>query len=131
MDFKLEMVNIPVTDLDRAKDFYTGKAGFNLDHDIRISPTLRVIQLTPTGSACSIGLGMVDAAPGSAKGMQLVVDDITAARAELLERGVAISTVQHFVAGRFVEGPGDRWNSFAFFDDPDGNSWTVQERPAD
>jgi predicted enzyme related to lactoylglutathione lyase len=119
MDFKLELIHIPVSDVDRAKAFYTDNAGFNADHDYRVSDQVRFVQLTPPGSACSIaigtGLGM-DAAPGSVEGMQMVVSDIEAARAELAGRDVEVSEVQDFPWGRFV-----------FFSDPDGNRWAVQE----
>ncbi|MEX2553346.1 MAG: glyoxalase superfamily protein [Actinomycetota bacterium] len=120
MDWKLELVGIPVLDVDRAKAFYTEQAGFNADHDHRVSDAIRFVQLTPPGSACSIaiGSGMSDAAPGSVKSMQLVVADIDAARAELLERGVEVSEVQVFP-----------WGSFVFFQDPDGNGWAVQQIP--
>jgi predicted enzyme related to lactoylglutathione lyase len=120
MDWKLELVAIPVSDVDRAKAFYTEKAGFNADHDHRVSDEIRFVQLTPPGSACSIaiGSGMSDAAPGSVKSMQLVVSDIEAARAELVERGVEVSEVQVFP-----------WGSFVFFQDPDGNGWAVQQIP--
>jgi catechol 2,3-dioxygenase-like lactoylglutathione lyase family enzyme len=120
MDFKLELIPVPVSDVDRAKAFYTDKAGFNVDHDHRVSDQLRFVQLTPPGSACSIsiGEGLIDTPPGSAKGLQLVVDDIEGARAVLAGRGVEISDVQDFPWGRFV-----------FFDDPDGNGWSVQEIP--
>jgi catechol 2,3-dioxygenase-like lactoylglutathione lyase family enzyme len=118
MDWKLELVAIPVSDVDRAKDFYVEKVGFHADHDHRVSDELRFVQLTPPGSACSIafGTGVTDAAPGSVKGLQLVVPDADAARAELLERGVEVGEVQEFDWGRFV-----------FFQDPDGNAWSVQE----
>ena len=119
MDWKLELVAIPVSDVDRAKNFYTEKVGFNADHDHRVSDEVRFVQLTPPGSACSIALGIVDAEPGSVQGMQLVVSDITAARAELVERGVEVSDVQEF-----------DWGSFIFFSDPDGNGWAVQQIPA-
>jgi predicted enzyme related to lactoylglutathione lyase len=121
MDWKLELVAIPVSDVDRAKAFYTEKAGFNADHDHTVSDEIRFVQLTPPGSACSIaiGAGVVDAEPGSVKGMQLVVEDIGAARAELVERGVEVSEVQEFP-----------WGSFVFFSDPDGNGWSVQAIPA-
>ena len=120
MDWKLELVGIPVSDVDRAKSFYTEQAGFNADHDHRVSDEIRFVQLTPPGSACSIaiGSGMSDAAPGSVKSMQLVVADIEAARAELVERGVEVSEVQVFP-----------WGSFVFFQDPDGNGWAVQQIP--
>ena len=118
MDFKLELVAIPVSDVDRAKAFYVEKAGFNADHDHVIDENLRFVQLTPPGSACSIaiGTGVTDAEPGSVKGMQVVVTDIEAAHAELSGRGVEVSDVQDFPWGRFV-----------FFSDPDGNAWAVQE----
>jgi predicted enzyme related to lactoylglutathione lyase len=120
MDWKLELVAVPVSDVDRAKSFYTEKAGFNADHDHRVSDEIRFVQLTPPGSACSItiGQGITEAAPGSVKGLQLVVPDITAARAELVERGVDVSEVQEFP-----------WGSFVFFSDPDGNGWAVQRLP--
>jgi catechol 2,3-dioxygenase-like lactoylglutathione lyase family enzyme len=120
MDFRLELVAVPVSDVDRAKAFYTEQAGFNADHDHRVSDDLRFVQLTPPGSACSISIGdgLIDTPPGSAKGLQLVVDDIEAARSELAGRGVEVGDVQDFPWGRFV-----------FFDDPDGNGWSVQEVP--
>jgi catechol 2,3-dioxygenase-like lactoylglutathione lyase family enzyme len=121
MDWKLELVAIPVSDVDRAKAFYTEKAGFNADHDHRVSDELRFVQLTPPGSACSIalGTGLVDTPPGSVQGLQLVVADIQAARAELVKRGVEVGEVQEFA-----------WGSFVFFSDPDGNRWNVQQLPA-
>jgi predicted enzyme related to lactoylglutathione lyase len=121
MDWKLELVAVPVSEVDRAKAFYTEKAGFNADHDQRVSSEIRFIQLTPPGSACSIaiGTGIVDTPPGSVQGLQLVVSDINAARAELLERGVEVSEVEEFP-----------WGSFVFFSDPDGNGWSVQQLPA-
>jgi predicted enzyme related to lactoylglutathione lyase len=120
MDMRLELVAVPVSDVDRAKDFYTKKAGFNADHDIVVSDEIRFVQLTPPGSACSIamGQGIVDAPPGSAKGLQLVVDDIHAAREELAGRGVEVSEVQEFP-----------WGLFVLFSDPDGNAWAVQQLP--
>ena len=118
MDYKLELVAIPVSDADRAKAFYVDQAGFNADHDHRVSDELRFIQLTPPGSGCSItiGDGITEADPGSVKGMQLVVEDIETAHAELSGRGVDVSDVQDLPWGRFV-----------FFSDPDGNAWAVQE----
>jgi catechol 2,3-dioxygenase-like lactoylglutathione lyase family enzyme len=118
MDWKLEVVVVPVTDVDRAKRFYSEQVGFVVDHDTRISDAMRVVQLTPPGSACSIaiGLGVVDAEPGSLPGLQLVVEDIDAARAELAGRGVEVSDVSR--------GPG---GAFVFFTDPDGNRWSVQQ----
>jgi catechol 2,3-dioxygenase-like lactoylglutathione lyase family enzyme len=120
MDWKLELVAIPVSDVDRAKAFYTEKIGFNADHDHRVSDEIRFVQLTPPGSACSIalGTGIIHTPPGSVQGLQLVVSDIDAARAELVERGVEVSEVQHF-----------DWGSFVFFSDPDDNGWSVQQLP--
>ena len=120
MEWKLELVAVPVSDVDRAKAFYVEKAGFNADHDHVVSDEIRFVQLTPPGSACSIalGTGIVTASPGSAQGLQLVVSDINAARAELAERGVDVSEVRDFP-----------WGSFVFFSDPDGNGWAVQQLP--
>ena len=120
MDWKIELVAIPVTDVDRAKDFYVDRVGFHADHDHQVTDTLRFVQLTPPGSACSIaiGKGLVDTAPGSVAGLQMVVDDADAARAELLARGAEVSDVQQFDWGRFV-----------FLADPDGNRWGLQELP--
>jgi catechol 2,3-dioxygenase-like lactoylglutathione lyase family enzyme len=133
MEWKLEVVVVPVSDVDRAKGFYGEQCGFVVDHDTRISDEARAVQLTPPGSGCSIviGTGLAPMAPGSLKGLQLVVSDIEAARAQLVERGVAVSPVRHYEGGALVDGPGGRWNSFIFFSDPDGNSWAVQERPAE
>ncbi len=121
MDWKLELVAVPVSDVDRAKAFYTEKAGFNADHDHTVSDDLRFVQLTPPGSACSItiGTGIVDTPPGSVKGLQMVVSDIHAARVELVERGVEVSEVQEFP-----------WGHFVYFSDPDGNGWAVQAIPS-
>jgi catechol 2,3-dioxygenase-like lactoylglutathione lyase family enzyme len=118
MEMKLELIAVPVSDVDRAKAFYTEKAGFNADHDHVVSDEIRFVQLTPPGSACSIaiGKGLTKAAPGSLEGLQLVVEDADATRAELLERGVEVGEVQDFPWGRFL-----------FFSDPDGNSWAVQQ----
>jgi catechol 2,3-dioxygenase-like lactoylglutathione lyase family enzyme len=120
VDFKLELVPVPVSDVDRAKDFYT-RIGFNADHDHQVSDELRFVQLTPPGSACSIvlGTGVTEMAPGSQKGLQVVVDDIEAAQAHLREQGVDPGDIQDFPWGRFV-----------FFSDPDGNTWSVQAIPA-
>jgi predicted enzyme related to lactoylglutathione lyase len=117
MDWKLELVAVPVSDVDRAKAFYTEQVGFNADHDHQVSDEMRFVQLTPPGSACSIaiGTGIMDTPPGSAQGLQLVVSDIDAARARLIEGGVDVGEVQDFPWGRFV-----------FFKDPDGNGWAVQ-----
>ena len=132
MEWKLELVVVPVGDVDRAKHFYSEQCGFVVDHDTRIADTFRVVQLTPPGSACSIaiGSGLVDSAPGSLQGLQLVVPDIEAARAELVARGVETSEVFHYEDGVRVAGRGGDWNSFLSFSDPDGNGWVVQERPA-
>ncbi|HEY9456779.1 MAG TPA: glyoxalase superfamily protein [Gaiella sp.] len=120
MDWRLELVAIPVTDVDRAKAFYAEQVGFAVDHDHRVSDEVRFVQLTPPGSACSIaiGLGVTEAEPGSVKGMQVVVADIERAHAQLVDRGVDVSDIQDFPWGRFV-----------FFQDPDGNGWAVQEIP--
>ncbi|HKE52218.1 MAG TPA: VOC family protein [Actinomycetes bacterium] len=120
MDWKLELVAVPVSDVDRAKAFYE-QIGFNADHDHVVSDEIRFVQLTPPGSACSIaiGKGMVDSPPGSLRGLQLVVADITAARSQLAESGVEVGDIQDFPWGRFV-----------FFTDPDGNAWSVQEIPS-
>jgi predicted enzyme related to lactoylglutathione lyase len=120
MDWKLELVAVPVSDVDRAKAFYVDQIGFNADFDHRVSDDIRFVQLTPPGSACSIALGegVVDAPPGSVKGLQMVVADADAARAHLVERGVEATDVQDFPWGRFV-----------FFSDPDGNQWAVQQLP--
>jgi predicted enzyme related to lactoylglutathione lyase len=120
MDWKIELVAIPVSDVDRAKAFYTDKAGFNADHDQSVGDGIRFVQLTPPGSACSIvlGTGIVDTEPGSVQGMQMVVSDINAAHAELVDRGMEVSDVQEFP-----------WGSFVFFKDPDGNGWAVQQLP--
>jgi catechol 2,3-dioxygenase-like lactoylglutathione lyase family enzyme len=118
--------------VDRAKAFYTDQGGFNLDVDHQASEEFRVVQLTPRGSACSItiGIGITDATPGSVRGLHLVVTDILAARAELVERGVNVSEVRHFTAGKWEPGPDpdhSDYNSFADFSDPDGNTWVLQE----
>jgi len=120
MDWKLEVVPIPVSDVDRAKAFYTEQVGFNADHDHPVSDEIRFVQLTPPGSGCSISLGkgIVDTPPGSVQGLMLVVPDVRAARAELADRGVDVSDVQEFP-----------WGSFVFFSDPDGNGWSVQQLP--
>ncbi len=117
MDFRLELVNVPVSDVDRAKAFYE-QAGFVAEHDHRVSDAMRFVQLTPPGSptSISIGTGLSEMTPGSAQGLQLVVDDIEAAHAELSGRGIEISGIQDF-----------DWGSFVFFSDPDGNGWAVQQ----
>jgi predicted enzyme related to lactoylglutathione lyase len=121
MDWKIELVAIPVTDVDRAKAFYVDQVGFNADHDHTVSDELRFVQLTPPGSACSItiGVGVTDAAPGSVQGVQMVVADINEAHATLSGRGVDVSEIQQFP-----------WGDFVFFADPDGNRWAVQAIPA-
>jgi catechol 2,3-dioxygenase-like lactoylglutathione lyase family enzyme len=118
MDYKLELVAIPVSDVDRAKEFYVERAGFNPDHDQAVGDDIRFVQLTPPGSACSIaiGHGLTDAPPGSVKGIQMVVADIEAAHRELAGRGVEVSDINDFP-----------WGSFVFFEDPDGNRWAVQQ----
>jgi predicted enzyme related to lactoylglutathione lyase len=120
MDWKLELIAVPVSDVDRAKAFYTEQVGFNADHDHTVSDDLRFVQLTPPGSGCSIaiGKGLATTVPGSVQGLQLVVGDVHAARAALVEGGVDVSEVQEFP-----------WGSFVFFTDPDGNGWAVQQLP--
>ena len=120
MEWRLELVQVPMSDVDRAKAFYTDKAGFNADHDHQVSDEMRFVQLTPPGSPASIaiGTGITDMAPGTVQGLQMVVADIDAARAELVARGVGVSDIQHFP-----------WGSFVFFNDPDGNGWAVQAIP--
>jgi catechol 2,3-dioxygenase-like lactoylglutathione lyase family enzyme len=120
VEWKLELIAVPVSDVDRAKAFYTEQAGFELDHDHRVSDELRFVQLTPPGSACSIaiGTGLTEVTPGSVQGLQIVVADVHAARAELIERGMEVGEVQDFP-----------WGSFVFFQDPDGNGWAVQQLP--
>jgi predicted enzyme related to lactoylglutathione lyase len=122
VDWRLELVQVPVSDVDRAKAFYTEKCGFNADQDQRVGDEIRFVQLTPPGSACSIALGTGlggNMRPGSVEGLQMVVSDIHAAHAQLVERGVEVSEVQEF-----------DWGSFVFFSDPDGNGWAVQQIPA-
>jgi len=118
MEIKLELIAVPVSDVDRAKAFYVEQVGFNADHDHAVSDEIRFVQLTPPGSACSIaiGKGLTEAEPGSLEGLQLVVEDADATRAELLERGVEVGEVQDFPWGRFL-----------FFSDPDGNRWAIQQ----
>lgn len=132
-DWKLEVVQVPVSDIERARRFYSEQCGFAVDLDAKISDTVRIVQLTPPGSACSIHLssGTHGMEPGSLRGLQIVVSDIETARAELAGRGVEVSPIRHMEGGGWVEGPGGRWNSFVFFSDPDGNTWVLQERPAE
>ncbi|MGH2775231.1 MAG: glyoxalase superfamily protein [Actinomycetota bacterium] len=132
MEYKLELVLLPVADVDRAKSFYTEKAGFNLDVDHRAGEEFRVVQMTPEGSACSvtIGQGITDAAPGSVRGTHLIVSDIESAHAELVERGVNVSEIRHMGSGGWEPGPDPErrdYGSFADFSDPDGNTWVLQE----
>jgi predicted enzyme related to lactoylglutathione lyase len=121
VDWKLELVAVPVSDVDRAKAFYTEQVGFTADHDHRVSDDVRFVQCTPPGSACSIafGDGITAAKPGSVEGLQVVVADVARARSELAERGVEVSDVQEFP-----------WGSFVWFSDPDGNRWALQQLPA-
>ena len=118
MDWKIELIAVPVSDVDRAKAFYTDQVGFNADHDHKISDELRFVQLTPPGSACSItiGTGITQATPGSVEGLQMVVSDVAKARWQLIERGVDASEVQTFP-----------WGLFVYFKDPDGNGWALQQ----
>jgi predicted enzyme related to lactoylglutathione lyase len=120
MDWKIELVAIPVTDVDRAKDFYVEQVGFHADHDHKISDTLRFVQLTPPGSACSVvlGVGITDMPPGSQKGVQMVVEDVAEARRQLVARGVRASEIDV-----------QPWGSFVWFSDPDGNTWALQQLP--
>jgi catechol 2,3-dioxygenase-like lactoylglutathione lyase family enzyme len=120
MDWKLELVAVPVSDVDRAIAFYTDQVGFNLDHDHTVSDDIRFVQITPPGSACSIsiGRGITDAAPGSARGLQVVVSDINAARTHFIEHGVEATEVQEYP-----------WGLFVLFADPDGNQWAIQAFP--
>jgi catechol 2,3-dioxygenase-like lactoylglutathione lyase family enzyme len=120
MDMKLEVVNVPVTDVDRAKSFYADQVGFVADHDHQVNDQLRFVQLTPPGSGCSIaiGTGLNEMVPGSLEGLMLVVDDVVKVRETLLDRGVEVSEVDE-----------QAWGSFVYFDDPDGNSWAVQQLP--
>src|SRR5256714_13434225 len=120
MQMKLELVAVPVSDVDRAKAFYTEKIGFHADHDHQVRDDLRFVQLTPPGSACSIviGVGITDMQPGSLKGLQMVVADVKEVRDELVKRGVAVSDIEVMP-----------WGSFVFFSDPDGNSWSLQQLP--
>ena len=132
MDFKLELVLIPVSDVDRAKEFYVETCGFTLDVDHQPNDEFRVVQITPPGSACSLtfGIGITDAAPGSTRGTHLVVTDIEAARAELLGRGVEVSEIRHMTPNGWQPGADPEhsdYNSFADFADPDGNTWVLQE----
>jgi catechol 2,3-dioxygenase-like lactoylglutathione lyase family enzyme len=143
MDWKLEVVCVPVSDIDRAKAFYAERAGFTIDYDSTFTEDYRVVQLTAPGSRCSILIGtgvwaaeptslpsLARMEPGSLKGLQLVVPDIEGARTELIDKGIDVSETQHFENGGWMDGGGGDWNSFAFFSDPDGNGWVIQESPA-
>jgi catechol 2,3-dioxygenase-like lactoylglutathione lyase family enzyme len=131
MNWKLELVVVPVTDIDRAKHFYADQLGFNVDVDHAPSDDFRIVQLTPTGSGCSIaiGKGLTTAEPESLQGMQISVGDIDAAHAHLVERGVEVSSVRHVSENGWADGKGGDYNAYVFFADPDGNGWAVQESP--
>ncbi|MEU4271269.1 VOC family protein [Streptomyces sp. NPDC026092] len=139
MNWTLEVVLVPVTDLDRAKEFYGERCGFTIDLDTEVAPGIRIIQATPPGSRCSISMesgmppmpGTKPMTPGSLQGLQLCVTDIEAAREELLGRGVDVSPVRRVGASGWEEGKGETWNSFLTFADPDGNGWVVQEAPSE
>ncbi|MGA4842388.1 VOC family protein [Streptomyces sp. G45] len=139
MDYTLEVITLPVSDLDRAKDFYEKKCGFTADLDAEVAPGVRIIQITPPGSRCSIAMiqglpsapGHAAMEPGTLHGLQLCVTDIEAARAELAGRGVDVTPVRHLGEQGWTDGRGEaEWSSFCFFADPDGNSWAVQEAPS-
>jgi catechol 2,3-dioxygenase-like lactoylglutathione lyase family enzyme len=135
MNWTIELVLIPVTDVDRAKAFYSERLGFNVDVDHKASESFRVVQLTPPGSNCSIslGIGITDAEPGSVRNTHLVVPDIEAAHAQLVDRGVEVSEIQHFENGQLAPGPDPRrrdFGSYVFFADLDGNTWALQEVPS-
>ncbi|MCM2391027.1 VOC family protein [Streptomyces albipurpureus] len=138
MELTLEVVTVPATDLDRSKEFYAEACGFRLDLDQEVAPGVRIIQLTPPGSRCSIALmsgfplapGQGAMAPGSLQGLQLCVTDLAGARAALLENAVDVSEIQHVGERGWEEGPGGEWNSFLFFKDPDGNGWAIQQAPS-
>ena len=133
MDWKLEVVALPVSDIDRAKRFYTEQIGFNCDVDQTGGGNFRVVQLTPPGSGCSVNMVSTynEMSPGALKGLQLVVSDIAAARQQLADRGVDVTPIRHVDtnSGEWRDGHGGPWNAFLFFSDPDGNGWVVQEKP--
>lgn len=134
MDWKLEVVVLPVADVQRSIRFYRDQVGFGLDMETNISDTIHLAQLTPPGSDCSITVskGMIDSEPGAVKGLQLVVSDVAAAREQLVAGGIEVTPVRHVnEAGQWVDGHGGPWNAFIFFQDPDGNGWAVQEKPSD
>ncbi|MFI6943113.1 VOC family protein [Streptomyces sp. NPDC050418] len=138
MEYTLEVVQIPVSDVDRAKDFYADRCGFKVDLDQQVAPGIRIVQITPPGSRCSIALeegmprtpGQKSMEPGSLQGLQVCVTDIEAAHAELRARGLDLSEIMHVGASGWEPGKGETWNSFATFSDPDGNGWIIQEAPA-
>ena len=130
MDWKIELIPVPVTDIDRAKRFYHEQCGWVVDLDHSPNDATRLVQLTPPGSGCSIMIGTLTASAPTVRGIQIVVADIEAARAELVGRGVDCTPVRHFEDGGWVDGKGGDWNSFVEFDDPDGNGWVLQESPA-
>jgi catechol 2,3-dioxygenase-like lactoylglutathione lyase family enzyme len=131
MDYVLELVVVPVSDVDRAKLFYADQMGFIVDVDHQPSENFRVVQMTPPGSPCSvaIGKGIAHMEPGTLNGLQISVADIEAAHAELIARGVPVSSIQHHDGSGFVDGKGGDYNSYVFFNDPDGNGWAIQESP--
>ncbi|MFI1284165.1 VOC family protein [Streptomyces sp. NPDC020858] len=139
MNWTIEVVPVPVTDMDRAKEFYVDRIGFALDLDDEVSPGVRIIQMTPPGSRCSIAMlhgmpavpGAKTMAPGTLHGLQMCVTDIEAAHKKLTERGVDVSPIRHLGPTGWETGKGDTWNSFITFDDPDGNGWVVQEAPSE
>jgi catechol 2,3-dioxygenase-like lactoylglutathione lyase family enzyme len=131
MDWKIELIPVPVTDVDRAKRFYAEQLAWTVDVDDAPAPGIRLVQLTPPGSACSIviGTGVAEGAPGSIRGVRIVVADIQVARDELIARDVACGPIRHWAGEGWADGKGGRWNSFVTFDDPDGNGWELQEAP--
>jgi catechol 2,3-dioxygenase-like lactoylglutathione lyase family enzyme len=133
VDWKIEVIVVPVSDVERSKAFYSEQVGFVVDVDRQVNENFRVVQMTPPGSACSvtIGTGLNPSPPGTLKGLQLVVTDVARARQELVDSGVDVSPVRQMTDAGWVDGHGGPWNAFIFFDDPDGNSWAVQEKPAE
>jgi predicted enzyme related to lactoylglutathione lyase len=131
MDWKIELIPVPITDIERAKAFYHDQCGWNVDLDHQMNEATRLVQLTPPGSGCSImlGNGITPSEPGSLQGIQIVVADIQAARAEIVARCVDCTPVRHYEVGGWVDGKGGEWNSFVSFSDPDGNGWVLQEAP--
>jgi len=131
VDWKVEVIVVPVSDVDRAKAFYADQLGFHVDVDDSPTPGFRVVQMTPQGSGCSItiGTGLNDMAPGTLQGVQLCVGDIEAAHAELVSRGVDVSPIRNMGPNGWEDGKGGDWNSFIFFKDPDGNGFAIQESP--